>query len=404
VAKLFDLARMTTATTGTGTITLGAAASGSLNFAAAGVRDGDVVSYGIADGANSEVGTGIYTSSGTTLTRNVSKSTNSNSPIPLSGAAQVFVTARAEDFGGPSPPGGRLTLTSGAAIMQADVAGGTTIYYTPAVNQWCPIYDGVSAFVMTNLGGELSQATTDSTKSPAAVVNNSNYDIFVWMDGPTPRATRGPAWTSDTARGTGAGTTELQIIQGIATNKNAITNGPGANLGTYVGTVRSNGSASVDMKFGTSAVGGGMATLGVWNLFNQVNVRAKVQDSTANWSLTSATIRSANNSNNNRVNFVIGLQEHCVRARYAAWVNLTNNAGAFVDVGLGLDTTSSFLDTQSRSAAAPANGAADTPSSDYTYAGLLGFHFVQALEKSDGVNSNQFAGGSPQNLFLDTWM
>lgn len=97
-AKLFNLARMGTATTGTGTITLGAAISGFLTFASAGVSDGDTVSYGIRDGANSETGTGVYTSSGTTLTRSVTTSTNSNSAINLSGSAEVYITARAEDF------------------------------------------------------------------------------------------------------------------------------------------------------------------------------------------------------------------------------------------------------------------------------------------------------------------
>lgn len=99
MAKLFNLARMGTATTGTGTITLGSAKSGFLSFAGAGVSDGDVVSYGIKDGTNSEVGTGVYTSSGTTLTRNVTNSTNSDAAISLSGSAEVFITALAEDFG-----------------------------------------------------------------------------------------------------------------------------------------------------------------------------------------------------------------------------------------------------------------------------------------------------------------
>jgi hypothetical protein len=98
MAKLYDLARMTTATTGTGTITLGAAVSGFLTFSGAGVADGDVVSYGIKDGANSECGTGTYTASGTTLSRTVTKSTNSNAAISLSGSAEVYITARAEDI------------------------------------------------------------------------------------------------------------------------------------------------------------------------------------------------------------------------------------------------------------------------------------------------------------------
>jgi len=72
---LYNLARMTTATTGTGTITLSSAVSGYLTFALAGVNNGDVISYAINDGANSEIGTGTYTSAGTTLTRTVTKST-----------------------------------------------------------------------------------------------------------------------------------------------------------------------------------------------------------------------------------------------------------------------------------------------------------------------------------------
>jgi hypothetical protein len=100
MAKLYNLARMTTATTGTGTITLGAAVSGYLTFSQSGVTDGTTVSFGINDGANSEIGTGVYTASETTLTRTVTKSTNSNAAITLSGTAQVFITPRAEDIPG----------------------------------------------------------------------------------------------------------------------------------------------------------------------------------------------------------------------------------------------------------------------------------------------------------------
>lgn len=98
MAKLVNLARMITPTTGTGTLTLGAAAPGFLTFAQAGVNNNDLVSYGISDGPNSEVGTGLYTAAGLTLTRNVIKSTNSGSPINLGGSAHVFVTALAEDL------------------------------------------------------------------------------------------------------------------------------------------------------------------------------------------------------------------------------------------------------------------------------------------------------------------
>ena len=98
MVKLVNRAKMSTATTGTGTITLGSAESGYQSFAAAGVADGDVVRYVIEDGTNWEIGTGTYTVSGTTLSRTVSESSNAGSPINLSGSAVVFVGATAEDF------------------------------------------------------------------------------------------------------------------------------------------------------------------------------------------------------------------------------------------------------------------------------------------------------------------
>ena len=98
MSKFYDLARMTTATTGGGTITLGSAVSSFLSFSGAGVSDQDTITYAIEDGANREIGHGVYSSSGTTLTRNVLKSTNSDAAINLSGTAQVFITLAAEDF------------------------------------------------------------------------------------------------------------------------------------------------------------------------------------------------------------------------------------------------------------------------------------------------------------------
>ena len=98
MAKLFNRAKMTTATTGSGTITLGSAANGFQTFADAGVSDSDVVQYVIEEGTSWEIGTGTYSSSGTSLTRTPSESSNSGSAISLGGGAKVSITALAADY------------------------------------------------------------------------------------------------------------------------------------------------------------------------------------------------------------------------------------------------------------------------------------------------------------------
>jgi len=95
---LHNLACMTTATTGTGTITLATAATGYLSFADSGVANGETVTYGIVDGNNREIGHGVYSATGTTLTRTVLNSTNSGAPINLSGGAIVYLTFSASDL------------------------------------------------------------------------------------------------------------------------------------------------------------------------------------------------------------------------------------------------------------------------------------------------------------------
>ena len=98
MVKLANRAKVSTSTTGTGTITLGSAVAGFQTFADAGVSNGETVRYVIEDGIYWELGYGVYTHSGTTLTRVVSESSNSDNALTLTGNASVFIAAVADDL------------------------------------------------------------------------------------------------------------------------------------------------------------------------------------------------------------------------------------------------------------------------------------------------------------------
>jgi len=101
---LANIARVVSTTTGTGTLTLGAAVTGFNTFSDAGITDGQTVTYAIEDytaGVVSarEVGTGVFNTAGPTLTRaTVYSSTSAGAKINCTGTQQVFITAAKEDF------------------------------------------------------------------------------------------------------------------------------------------------------------------------------------------------------------------------------------------------------------------------------------------------------------------
>lgn len=101
MGALYDLVGFSTTTTGTGTLTVGAALPGHLTLAGAGIPDGTTVSYGIssANGSAREVGNGVVGGSGTTLTR-VLSSSSTGSLLNLSGTSEVTVTVLAADIDG----------------------------------------------------------------------------------------------------------------------------------------------------------------------------------------------------------------------------------------------------------------------------------------------------------------
>jgi hypothetical protein len=300
-------------------------------------------------------------------------------------------------------PGGRLTLTSATPVLAADVTAATTAYYTPYLHGYIMLYDGIewtpTAFT------ELSQTLADATKSPAAAAVSSIYDMFVWNDAGTLRCTRGPPWAtgggSATARGTGAGSTELERKNGIWTNKIAITNGPAANRGVYVGTISTSASGAngqLNMMFAPAAAAGGSANrLDVWNMYNRVDIAAMCRDSTDSWTYTTATWRAANASNSNRITVVCGMNEDAIDALTNA--TATNGTQCVVRSAVGLDSTSvisGFPAIYRVNATVFGNG----PALRGSYSGLvgLGSHFLQWLEHSQAAGATTWYGDNAEPL------
>jgi hypothetical protein len=306
-------------------------------------------------------------------------------------ASTAFVVAAVGTAAGISPAviplGGRLTFAVGASVMGSNVAGGNTIYYVPHNAGYVPVYDGTS-WSLADIGAGISQLTSDATKSPGACAPNMIYDLFVWNDAGVIRLSRGPVWTNAVTRGLA-----LARQNGLSVNAAAITNGPLAARGTWVGTFIADASALATWVRGSNgAAGAGKATLNLWNAYNRVGVNTVVGDTTLSWTYNAATWRPANNQTGNRVGFVLGDSSDDVEFEYVV-IATTAAPNIFPWAGVGIDGTAAHSGTVMPS---PTTGDGTTVFGLAVgkYCGKLGMgsHFAQALEASTGTSFVTFYG------------
>lgn len=424
MADLFfqDLTKETTATTGTGTVSLAGAVSGYRAIPAG--ADGRTIPYKLVSGSDVEIGRGVYTHSGRTLSRvTVEYSTaGGTTKITLAGTSDVWLgvpsswLANVYQQGGDTDvavadggtgagtaegaranlelarsfiPQGRLTLTTATPVLTADVSGATTVYYTPHVGNQLPLWNG-SVFVPT-VFSELSLALDSDSGHTGYHQSGKNFDLFVFEGGSIKLGT-GPAWTNDTTRADA-----ISRTNGVLVNNGSIVIRWGASGGDtttvsagraiLVGTMRASANGQVTCRFGgaTTQVGGMWF---LWNLYNRVRVPLRVHDATDSWPYTTATIRQKNGNAGNKIEVVNG------EAGYS--IDLTENAasaqsGAVNRVAaIGYDSTSAIA-TGCFPGLLQATAVATMPAR-LTHQTGLGYHYYAELEYSAASGTTTWYG------------
>jgi len=280
-------------------------------------------------------------------------------------------------------PQGRLTLTTALPVTTSDVTAAGTVYYTPTVGDQLPIYDG-SSFVPTTFA-ELSLVLNSNSGHAGYHQSGKGFDCFVFNDAGTIRLGTGPAWSSDTARGSGAGTTELELYKGVLVNKVSITLRFGTSSGDTVSVAAR--KATYVGSFYCTANGQTEDSKAKRMLYNRYVQKERLllrQEATDSWTYTTATLRQANGSAANQVEVFRGLDEELVHLDLK--VGGVNSGGNFIAVAIGLDSTSA------KAADSLASLAGNQPQASYRGLAGLGRHYLSWLEWSTASGTTTWYG------------
>ena len=254
---------------------------------------------------------------------------------------------------------------------------------------------------MTDIVAELTLALDSTAAHTNYHQSGKNYDFFVINDSGTIRLGAGPKWDdgavagSATARGTGAASTELQLLKGVWTNKNSITIRFGsasgntvsvaANQATYVGS----GRMVADGQISDTVL---LRLL--YNEYNQAVRPLLVAETTTSWSYSTLAFRQANASTANQVAVLRGNNSQPVEATVLGTTGNSTSSGQSVVVGVGID--SSTVNSARSGVNSCTSGINAVPSAVYVGYPGLGYHELRWLERGAGADTQTWYGNTIQ--------
>lgn len=234
----------------------------------------------------------------------------------------------------PSVQNARLTLTSGVPITTADVTAATSVYVTPYNGNALTFYDGGTTWT--------HHAFTEQTITVPSTTATI-YDVFCWYTGSAVEcfADSTTDWASATSRGTGAGTPELVLQNGVPVNANSISGKCGATACTYYGSFRTTGVSGQTEDSGVSTYPNRRF---VYNYWHQVRRPQRVIEATNSWTFsTDATFRQANANGNNQIEILCGYTGHCEVSLRVYGVSACTVANRGAATMIGEDSTTAAL-------------------------------------------------------------
>jgi hypothetical protein len=239
--------------------------------------------------------------------------------------------------GGTFPNFTRASVVVGVANPTADYTARTSVYVFP--------YGGGDTYQQWTGSKFLPQVFVSQTLSlyysgGSGHASGSVYDIYLWMDGTTQRVVTGPAWASTTSRGTGAGTAEIETLNGVNVNKVSMTVRNGATTytmparyGTVIGSICPSANGQVSWS---------QTNRGISNMYNQEDVIIRSCPGYANdnanttWSVTSSVFTKANGGTGSDLKFVLCKPQQVLVSIYAMMT-----VQVYALIGIGFDSGTS---------------------------------------------------------------